>query len=84
MQKNLSIRTLKDAQKNMFSFSLVLVLLISSFLFLGAAICLFASSKGIDLPERSDDLFPMIAINYLGPVAGLVFIVGLISAAYPS
>lgn len=84
MQKNLSIRTLKDAQKNMFSFSLVLVFVNFLFLFLGAAIYLFASSKGINLPERSDDLFPMVAINYLGPVAGLVFIVGLISAAYPS
>jgi Na+/proline symporter len=84
MQKNLSCRTLKDAQKNMFSFSLTLVFVNFLFLFLGAAIYLFTTSKGISLPERSDDLFPMIAINYLGPFAGLVFIVGLISAAYPS
>jgi Na+/proline symporter len=84
MQKNLSCRTLKDAQKNMFSFSVTLIFVNFLFLFLGAAIYLFATAKGITLPERSDDLFPMIAINYLGPVAGLVFIVGLISAAYPS
>jgi Na+/proline symporter len=84
MQKNLSCRTLKDAQKNMFSFSLTLVFVNFLFLFLGAAIYLFTTSKGISLPERSDDLFPMVAINYLGPMAGLVFIVGLISAAYPS
>jgi Na+/proline symporter len=84
MQKNLSIRTLKDAQKNMFTFSLVLVFVNFLFLFLGAAIYIFATAKGINLPERSDDLFPMIAINHLGPLAGLVFIVGLISAAYPS
>jgi Na+/proline symporter len=84
MQKNLSCRTLKDAQKNMFSFSLVLVLVNFLFLFLGAALYLFAYDKGIDLPHRSDDLFPVIAINYLGPVAGIVFIIGLISAAYPS
>jgi len=84
MQKNLSCRTLKDAQKNMFSFSLTLILVNFLFLFLGAAIYLFTTAKGISLPERSDDLFPMVAINYLGPVAGLVFIVGLISAAYPS
>jgi len=84
MQKNLSCRTLKDAQKNMFSFSLILVFVNFLFLFLGAAIYLFTTAKGISLPERSDDLFPMVAINYLGPVAGLVFIVGLISAAYPS
>ena len=84
MQKNLSCRTLKDAQKNMFSFSLVLVLVNFLFLFLGAALYIFTTSKGIDLPERTDDLFPMVAINYLGPVAGIVFIIGLISAAYPS
>jgi Na+/proline symporter len=84
MQKNLSCRTLKDAQKNMFSFSLVLVFVNFLFLFLGAALYLFTTQQGISLPERSDDLFPMVAINYLGPVAGIVFIIGLISAAYPS
>ena len=84
MQKNLSCRTLKDAQKNMFSFSLVLVVVNFLFMFLGAALYLFAAQKGIGLPDRTDDLFPMIAINYLGPVAGVVFIIGLISAAYPS
>lgn len=84
MQKNLSCRSLKDAQKNMFSFSLVLVFVNFLFLFLGAALYLFTTMKGIGLPERSDDLFPMIAINHLGPLAGLVFIIGLISAAYPS
>jgi Na+/proline symporter len=84
MQKNLSCRTLKDAQKNMFSFSAVLVLVNFLFLFLGAALYIFVAQKGISMPERSDDLFPMIAINYLGPVAGIVFIIGLISAAYPS
>jgi Na+/proline symporter len=84
MQKNLSCRSLKDAQKNMFSFSFVLVIVNFLFLFLGASLYIYASSKGIDVPVRSDDLFPMIAINYLGPVAGVVFLIGLISAAYPS
>jgi Na+/proline symporter len=84
MQKNLSCRSLQDAQKNMFSFSVVLVLVNFLFLFLGAALYLYTTSQGISLPERSDDLFPMVAINYLGPMAGIVFIIGLISAAYPS
>ncbi|MCK9399939.1 MAG: sodium:solute symporter [Bacteroidales bacterium] len=84
MQKNLSCRTLKDAQKNMFSFSLVLVFVNFLFLFLGASLYLFTTLKGISLPGRSDDLFPMVAINHLGPLAGLIFIIGLISAAYPS
>lgn len=84
MQKNLSCRTLRDAQKNMFSFSFVLVFVNFLFLFLGAALFIFTRSEGIEMPVRSDDLFPMIAINYLGPVAGIVFLIGLISAAYPS
>jgi Na+/proline symporter len=84
MQKNLSCRNLKDAQKNMFTFSAVLVLVNFIFLFLGATLFLFAGFKGIGLPARSDDFFPMIAITHLGPLAGLVFVIGLISAAYPS
>jgi len=84
MQKNLSCRNIRDAQKNMFTFSTVLIFVNLMFLFLGAVLFLYASKHSIQLPQRSDDLFPMIAIRYLGPVAGLVFIIGLISAAYPS
>jgi Na+/proline symporter len=84
MQKNLSCKSLKDARKNMFSFSVVLVFVNFLFLVLGASLYMYADFGSIPLPERSDDLFPMIAINALGPVAGLVFVIGLISAAYPS
>ena len=84
MQKNLSCRNIRDAQKNMFSFSIVLVFVNLMFLFLGAVLFIYSSTHGIGLPVRSDDLFPMIAIKYLSPLAGLVFIIGLISAAYPS
>jgi Na+/proline symporter len=84
MQKNLSCRNLRDAKKNMFTFSFILVAVNFIFLLLGAALFIFTTEKGISLPGRSDDLFPMIAIQYLGPVASLAFIIGLISAAYPS
>jgi len=84
MQKNLSCRSLKDAQKNMFTYTGIMVVVNFLILFLGAALFLFVDFKGLALPERSDDLFPIIAINHLGPVAGLVFLIGLISAAYPS
>jgi len=84
MQKNLSCRNIGEAQKNMFSFSVVLVFVNLMFLFLGAVLYIFSTRHGIELPSRTDDLFPMIAIKYLGPIAGLVFIIGLISAAYPS
>ena len=84
MQKNLSCRSLHDAQKNMFTFTGIMVFVNFVILFLGASLYIFTSFKGIQLPVRTDDLFPLIAINHLGPVAGLVFLVGLISAAYPS
>lgn len=84
MQKNLSCRNIHDAQKNMFSFSIVLVFVNLMFLFLGATLFMYASRYGIELPQRSDDLFPTLAMKFLGPFAGLTFIIGLISAAYPS
>ncbi len=84
MQKNLSCRTLKESQRNMFSFSFIIVFVNLMFLFLGAVLFLYAQAKGMTLPARSDDLFPVISIQYLGPVASLVFMIGLISAAYPS
>jgi Na+/proline symporter len=84
MQKNLSCRSLKDAQKNMFTFSFIMVLVNFMILFLGAILFIFVGKTGISMPVRSDDLFPMVAINWLGPIAGLVFLIGLISAAYPS
>ncbi|HRY32811.1 MAG TPA: sodium:solute symporter [Bacteroidales bacterium] len=84
MQKNLSCRTLRESQKNMFSFSFVLVLVNMIFLFLGAILFLYTAQTGMDMPLRSDDLFPVISLQQLGPLAGLVFMIGLISAAYPS
>jgi len=84
MQKNLSCKNIGEAQKNMFTFSIVLVFVNMMFLILGAMLFLYATQAGIQLPGRSDDLFPVIAINHLGTLAGLVFLIGLISAAYPS
>ncbi len=84
MQKNLSCRSLADARKNMFTFTGIMVVVNFVILFLGASLFLFCTAKGIRVPARSDDLFPVIAITHLGPVAGLVFLIGLISAAYPS
>lgn len=83
MQKNLSCRSLRDAQKNMFSFSFVLVFVNMMFLVLGAILIFYANSRGITV-ANTDDLFPTIAIHHMAPFAGIIFIVGLISAAYPS
>ncbi len=84
MQKNLSCRTLKEAQKNMFTFSFILVLVNLLFLTLGAVLFVFAEQSGIPIPAQTDQLFPAIALNHLGELAGLIFLIGLISALYPS
>jgi Na+/proline symporter len=84
MQKNLSCRNLKDAQKNVITLSWILVPVNLLFLFLGASLFIYADHFGIAMPSLSDDLFPTIAINHLGILAGLTFIIGLIAAAYSS
>lgn len=83
MQKNLSCRNLKDAQKNMFTFSGILLVMNFFFLVLGALLGLYAQAKGFSVTD-TDQLFPTIAIHYLSPLAGLTFIIGVLSAAYSS
>ncbi|MBS2209911.1 sodium:solute symporter [Carboxylicivirga mesophila] len=85
MQKNLTCRNLKDAQKNMhwYGFSFVPVNLL--FLSLGVLLFMFAANQGIAIPERSDDLFPIIATGgYLPKIVGVFFMLGLVAAAYSS
>lgn len=83
MQKNLSCKNIKEAQKNMFTFSGILVFVNLLFLFLGAILLIYAKQMNVEA-ESTDVLFPAIALRYLGPMAGLAFLVGLISAAFPS
>jgi solute:Na+ symporter, SSS family len=84
MQKNLTIRTLKNAKKNIYLLSWILVPVNLLFLFLGASLYLYASKTGMSLPVSSDDLFPLIALKHHGALAGTVFLIGLVAAAYSS
>lgn len=86
MQKNLSCRNLRDAQKNVLTFGAILIPVNLLFLFLGAVLWLYASDAGLVLgaDQTSDELFPTIAFHYLGVLAGLCFFFGLVSAAYSS
>jgi Na+/proline symporter len=85
MQKNLSCRNIGEAQKNMFTFSLVLVFVNFLFLVLGAVLVFYATQNNLTIdPKHTDNLFPDIALNHLGPFIGILFLIGLISAAYPS
>ncbi|MBL4594383.1 MAG: sodium:solute symporter [Flavobacteriales bacterium] len=83
MQKNLSCANIKDGQKNMFSFSLVLIVVNFVFLVLGALLFIYANKNGIAIPEKTDNLFPEIA-THLNTAAGIFFILGLVAAAYSS
>jgi Na+/proline symporter len=84
MQKNLSCRNLRDAQKNVLTFGAILIPVNLMFLFLGAVLWLYADSLGISLVQTSDELFPTLALQYLGLAAGLTFFFGLVAAAYSS
>lgn len=84
MQKNLTCKNIGEAQKNMFWFTVVLVIVNLLFLSLGALLYLYASSKGIALPEKTDDFYPMLALNNLGVVVGITFLLGITAATYAS
>jgi Na+/proline symporter len=83
MQKNISCRSLRDAQKNMMSFTTILVLVNFLFLALGVLLWKYAEANQIVI-AKGDLLFPTIALHHLGTVSALFFVIGLISAAYPS
>ncbi|MBU2914374.1 sodium:solute symporter [Reichenbachiella agariperforans] len=84
MQKNLTCRSLKDAQKNMLWFSIVLVFVNLFFLGLGTLLYHFVEVKNIDLTQTTDALFPYLAINHFGLLGGVIFLLGITAAAYSS
>jgi Na+/proline symporter len=84
MQKNLSVRTLPDAQKNVLWFSVIVLVVNVIFVSLGALMYLFASAKGIAIPTRTDELLPLLALDHLGTFAAIVFLLGIIAATFSS
>ena len=90
MQKNLTCKNTKEAQWNILSLGFILVIVNFIFLFLGALLFMYAEKNGITIPVldgkmKTDLLFPQIALNgNLGAPIAIVFILGLIAAAYSS
>lgn len=89
MQKNLSMKTIGEAKKNMFTFTVVFVILNVFFLSVGALLYIFAAKNGIDIPldhvtnkPRTDLLFPEIALNHLTTIPAIVFMLGLTAATF--
>jgi Na+/proline symporter len=84
MQKNLSARSLGEAKKNIRVFSIVVVLVNFVFVALGALLYMYAAEKGIAIPKSTDELFPLVAIDYLFPAASVAFILGIAAATFSS
>ncbi len=84
MQKNLTCRNIGDAQKNMFWFTCTLVFVNFMFLSLGVLLYIFARREGIAIPVRTDDLYPLLALNHLGLAVGITFLLGITAATYAS
>jgi len=89
MQKNLSCKNIKEAQKNMLSFTAIFVIINIFFLSVGALLYIYANKNGIAIPidavtnkPRTDLLFPEIALNHLSIVPSIVFLLGLIAATF--
>lgn len=89
MQKNLSCKNLKDAQKNMLSFTGIFVIINLFFLSVGALLYIYANREGIPLPVdhvtgavRTDYLFPEIALNHFKGLPAIVFMLGLTAATF--
>ncbi|KOY86391.1 sodium:solute symporter [bacterium 336/3] len=89
MQKNLTCKNLKEAQKNMFSFVTVLVFVNLVFLAMGALLYLYTENKDITLPTKAgkiitDQVYPVLAFEHFGIIAGIAFLLGITAATYAS
>ncbi|OOV29761.1 sodium:solute symporter [Flavobacterium sp. LM5] len=89
MQKNLSCKNIKEAQKNIYTFTVLFVIINIFFLSVGALLYLYAEKYGIAVPldaitqkPRTDLLFPEIALNHLSTIPAIVFLLGIIAATF--
>jgi len=84
MQKNLSCKNKFESRKNMLVFSFLFVFTVTLFLGLGVLLYIFAGKRDIAIPAVTDNLYPLLALNNLGILVGIAFLLGITSAAYSS
>jgi Na+/proline symporter len=84
MQKNLTCRTLDESQKNMLSYGIAFLPINFILLLLGSLIIIYAQHSGITLPTEPDKIMPMVASTIMSPIAGVCFVLGIISASFSS
>ncbi|HEX9172439.1 MAG TPA: sodium:solute symporter, partial [Telluria sp.] len=82
MQKTISVKTLADSQKNLLSLTVVLVIVLSAFLFLGGLLYLYAPVAGVT--ATGDKIFPSVVMEHLPAAVQIIFLIALISALFPS
>lgn len=87
MQKNLSCKNIDEAQKNMFTFTGIFVVINLFFLGVGALLYIYANKNGLNVPTvngtpRTDLLFPEIAFHHLSLVPSVIFLLGLTAATF--
>ncbi|MCP9750259.1 sodium:solute symporter [Ferruginibacter sp. HRS2-29] len=82
MQKTISVKRLKDSQKNIITLSLIMVVVIFIFLFLGGLLHLYGAQQAVT--STGDKLFPDLALNHMPSIVSIIFIIALISALFPS
>src|SRR5690606_14133080 len=82
MQKNLTCKNQKEAQKNILWFSISFFVSTLFFLALGVLIYHYAFQNNIAIPAASDELYPLLALNHFGTLAGIIFMLGIIAAAF--
>lgn len=84
MQKHLTCKDLKSSQKNISTLAFILIGVNFLFLFLGGSLNVFIINSNLQLPELTDNIYPIIATEYLGLAAGTFFLIGIAAAAYSS
>ncbi|MCD7710728.1 MAG: sodium:solute symporter [Porphyromonadaceae bacterium] len=84
MQKNLSIRTLPEAQKSMYIYGSAFIPVNLLFLVLGILLFTWVGQERIPLPEKPDELLPLMATSYLGVGTLILFSIGIVAAAFSS
>ncbi len=85
MQKNLTCKSIGEAQKNMFWFYWVLLFINILFLSLGALLYIYAQANQIAIPTKTDELYPLLALGgEFGTLAAVTFLLGIIAASYAS
>jgi Na+/proline symporter len=82
MQKTISVKTLRDSQKNLLTLTVILVAVLSLFLFLGGLLYLYAPVAGV--AATGDKIFPAIVMGHLPAFVQIIFLIALVSALFPS